>query len=48
MYNKKEWLEYIEKEIAEGPYSDDWDSLSAFRAPEWFSEKRFGIFIIKY
>ena len=44
-YDKNKWLEHIEKGIAEGPYSADWDSLSAFRAPEWFSEKRFGIFI---
>ena len=44
-YNTKKWLEHIENVIEKGPYKADWDSLSAFRAPKWFSERRFGIFI---
>lgn len=38
-------LEHIDAVIAQGPYSDDWDSLSAWRVPEWFANAKFGIFI---
>ena len=38
-------LEHIEKIIAQGPFSDNWESLSAFTPPEWMQEAKFGIFI---
>lgn len=41
----KERLEAIEKVIARGPYSDSWESLSAYRPPEWYRDAKFGIFI---
>lgn len=45
MYNKEAWLQQIEQVIAKGPYSADWNSLSAYRVPEWYKDAKFGIFI---
>lgn len=45
MYDKKAWLKKIDEGIAKGPYSADWNSLSAYRVPEWFKDAKFGIFI---
>jgi hypothetical protein len=28
-----------------GPFKPDWDSLGAYRVPEWFRDAKFGIFI---
>ncbi len=44
-YDKNSWLEHIEEGIALGPYSADWESLSAFQPPEWFTRVKFGIFM---
>ena len=44
-YDTAAWLSHIEEGIARGPYSADWDSLSAFRAPDWFARDKFGIFL---
>lgn len=44
-YNMDEKLQEIEKVIGQGPYTDTWESLSAYRVPEWYSHMRFGIFI---
>jgi len=41
----KDYLEQIDKVIAEGKYKDNWDSLSAHPLPGWFREGKFGIFI---
>lgn len=38
-------LQQIEDVIRQGPYRDDWDSLSAMEPPAWFREAKFGIFI---
>src|SRR5437016_5154233 len=38
-------LEAIDTQIRRGPFRADWDSLSAYRAPEWFRDAKFGIFI---
>ena len=38
-------LEAIEKVIAQGPYEASWESLSAYRPPEWYRDAKFGIFI---
>lgn len=35
----------IRKVIASGPYSDNWQSLSAYEVPRWFSAAKFGIFL---
>ena len=45
MYDMKPWLERIDRVIAAGPYKDTWESLSAFRPPEWLRRAKFGIFI---
>lgn len=41
----REYLETIERVIAQGPYSDDWESLSRIEPPRWFNRLKFGIFI---
>ncbi|MBQ8982779.1 MAG: alpha-L-fucosidase, partial [Lachnospiraceae bacterium] len=41
----KEYLDKIDQVIAQGPYTDTWDSLSNWRVPEWFPKAKFGIFI---
>lgn len=45
MYDKQAWLQKIEEVIAKGPYRADWNSLSAYRVPEWYKNAKFGIFI---
>lgn len=45
MYDMKPYLETIERVIAEGPYKDTWESLSAYQVPEWYQKAKFGIFI---
>jgi len=42
---KQEILLNVEKVIQEGPYSDDWQSLCAYKPPRWYEEAKFGIFI---
>ena len=42
---KKLRLEEIDRVIEKGPYSADWDSLAAHKAPKWFLDGKFGIFI---
>lgn len=41
----KEYLKTIDRVIEEGSFKDNWESLSKFKMPEWYREKRFGIFI---
>ncbi len=41
----QEQLAAIERVIAQGPYTDTWESLSAYRVPEWYMDLKFGIFI---
>lgn len=38
-------LERIEACIQNGPYSDDWASLSGYQTPQWYQDAKFGIFI---
>lgn len=45
MYDKRAWLKRIDEVIAKGPYSADWNSLSAYRVPEWYKDAKLGIFI---
>ena len=42
---QKEYLEKIEKVIAQGPYKDTWESLCRFKVPQWYQNDKFGIFI---
>lgn len=41
----EEYLKKIEQVIAQGPYSDSWESLQSYRPPRWYEEVKFGIFI---
>ena len=45
MYDMKPYLAEIDRVVEKGPFHDDWDSLSAFRTPEWYQQAKFGIFI---
>ena len=44
-YDMEEKLRLIEKVINKGPYTDTWESLSAYRVPAWYEKLKFGIFI---
>ncbi len=44
-YEMSQKLADIEEVIANGPYSDDWESLAAYEVPDWYKKLRFGIFI---
>lgn len=38
-------LAQVEAVIAQGPFHDDWESLSEFAVPAWYRNAKFGIFI---
>lgn len=40
-----EYLKTIDSVIENGKFKDNWESLSQFKIPSWYSERRFGIFI---
>jgi len=44
MYDMKPYLDRIDRVIEQGPYKDTWESLSGWRAPEWFGGAKLGIF----
>lgn len=41
----EEYLKKIDDTIKNGVYKDNWQSLSAFKIPEWYKHGRFGLFI---
>ena len=41
----KEYLDKIERVIADGRFKDNWESLQQYRVPEWYEKAKFGIFI---
>jgi alpha-L-fucosidase len=43
--NQKLQLERVGTEVRSGPFSADWDSLAAYRVPDWFRDAKFGIFL---
>ncbi len=43
--DRKAYLRQIDLVNARGPYHPDWDSLSAHPVPEWYRQKRLGIFL---
>ncbi len=45
MIDRSAYLQEIDRVIAKGPFSDDWESLSAFQMPQWLMRAKFGIFI---
>ena len=42
---EQQLLETVDRIIAEGPYQPAWSSLMQAKTPDWFKQKRFGIFI---
>lgn len=42
---EKRILEQVEEVIDQGPYKPTWESLTKAPVPEWFHEKRLGIFV---
>lgn len=42
---EQQYLEEIDRVIANGPYDADWSSLFTYEMPEWFAKAKFGIFI---
>jgi alpha-L-fucosidase len=38
-------LANVENVIVQGPYTDTWESLCQFEAPQWYRDAKFGIFI---
>ena len=38
-------LEQIDAQIAHGPFTDSWTSLSRYQVPDWYRKLKFGIFI---
>lgn len=42
---QKEYLRLIDEVIEKGKYKDNWASLSGHKAPSWFTDGKFGIFI---
>lgn len=45
MKNKEEYLKQIDQVIAQGPYTDSWESLCTHETPKWYRNSKFGIFI---
>lgn len=43
--NVQRQLKRVQEGTLGGPFSPDWDSLGAYRVPEWFRDAKFGIFI---
>jgi alpha-L-fucosidase len=42
---EQKYLALVDRVIAQGPYSADWDSLAKAKQPDWFNEQRLGIFM---
>ena len=38
-------LQDVDKVNASGPFRPDWESLQAYKVPEWYEDAKFGIFI---
>ncbi len=43
--DRKAYLAQIDRVNAHGPYHPDWDSLASHPVPEWYRQKRLGIFL---
>ncbi|MDD6033552.1 MAG: alpha-L-fucosidase [Oscillospiraceae bacterium] len=41
----KAYLKQIDEVIAQGPYTDSWESLCRHTLPKWYHDAKFGIFI---
>ena len=41
---KEEYLSLIDEVIAQGPYTDTWDSLCEHPTPKWYARDKFTVF----
>lgn len=44
-YDHNAWMKKMNQVLAQGPYTDSWESLSEHQTPEWFRKAKLGIFI---
>jgi alpha-L-fucosidase len=42
---RAELVETVDRQAHDGPFRPDWTSLKGYRAPEWYENAKFGIFI---
>src|SRR5215831_14659959 len=38
-------VETVDRQAHNGPFRPDWTSLKGYRAPQWYEDAKFGIFI---
>ncbi|HET7101203.1 MAG TPA: alpha-L-fucosidase, partial [Terriglobia bacterium] len=43
--NERSELARVALGVQQGPFHPDWNSLAAYRIPEWYRDAKFGIFI---
>jgi alpha-L-fucosidase len=43
--NQNQQLTRVRAGVRSGPFAANWDSLAAYRVPDWFRDAKFGIFI---
>ena len=43
--DRKQYLEEIQRVISEGKYQAEWSSLASYTVPQWYRDKRLGIFL---
>lgn len=43
--DRQEAEQIMQQAIMDGPFAADWESLKAYRAPAWYEDAKFGIFI---
>ena len=44
MYDLQPYLNTIEDVIAQGPFKDTWESLSAYQVPDWYQNAKIWYF----
>jgi alpha-L-fucosidase len=42
---RTEILKRVERQVREGPFRSDWQSLATYKVPEWYKDAKVGIFI---
>lgn len=42
---KEQILKRVDEVLAKGPFKASWDSLAAYKIPDWYQDGKFGIFI---
>src|SRR5882672_6973369 len=42
---RAEILKQVDRQMSDGPYRPDWETLRKFEIPQWYQDAKFGIFI---